>query len=161
MASNIHPSLSDFKTEQGSTPQNCRSTPSSTLSTQPASISETTQKLGSTSSPIRWTRHTEKVDSTARWFSKKTKTFLHLQYTLTTMCLLVWLLELTKVFPNSTYMFLLEPSNSGRDFFGAVGQKGSGINSTLEAVINNNILYVETSSVCDCNIEKVGIFLAT
>lgn len=55
-----------------------------------------------------------------------------------------------KVFPRQSYMFIVQPDFSERVFFSEVGQKGSGINSTFETVINNIILAVETSSTCEC-----------
>jgi hypothetical protein len=55
-----------------------------------------------------------------------------------------------RIYPTYSYMFLKEPIYSGRAYLYGTGQKGSGINSTLEAVIKNVILSVETESSCLC-----------
>ena len=54
-----------------------------------------------------------------------------------------------KVFPHHSYMFNYQLINSGRRvYFSKVGQKGSGIDATLQTVISNTIMAVETNRTC-------------
>jgi hypothetical protein len=63
-----------------------------------------------------------------------------------------------RIFPNNSYMFLRQSINSlSRVYFPFPGQKGYGIDSTLETVIKNTILSVETTSTCSCSGNSVSI----
>lgn len=50
-----------------------------------------------------------------------------------------------------SYMFLQEPVDlRGSVFLSDINQKGSGIDSTMKEVIENTIIYVESSTTCTC-----------